>query len=110
MGRRKKEAQPAEEAEIEVVIGTAPVQMPMPEPVRPEDIKQFTTRDVAEELGIHRVTLLRMEQNGRIEKAQWTRLPQPHRVYSRNDIKKIRDVLARVGDVEGRVYVDRGAA
>lgn len=70
-------------------------------PEKPRPVKGVTARDpypythtqAAAELGIHRVTLLRLEQQGKIPPAKWRAKPTPHRVYSYDNITAIRHYM-----------------
>ena len=72
-------------------------------PDRPKPVKGVTAQDpypythtmAAKELGIHRVTLLRMEQQGKIPRAKWRAKPMPHRVYSKDNLTAIRHYLRK---------------
>lgn len=68
--------------------------------------REYTLGDVAFQVGVHRVTLLRMEQTGRIPLARWRRKPQPHRVYTAAEITVIKNVVNSKGDADGRTFVD----
>lgn len=61
-----------------------------------DDVEQCSMEKAAQILGVHRVTLLRMEQAGKIDPAQWSRKPQPHRVY---DKKALRAIKAKMDEI-----------
>ncbi len=70
-----------------------------------DDKYPFKMVDVARFCGIHRVTVLRLEQRNIIPKARWRRLPQPHRVYSQADLDAIKQTLHDRAP-KNRVYVE----
>lgn len=67
---------------------------------------EFKLHDVARLTGVHRVTIIRMEQQGRIPVARWRRKPQPHRVYSQAEVDAIIDAICPEEDGTGRHYID----
>jgi hypothetical protein len=72
-----------------------------------DDPYPYKMNDIAALLGMHRVTLLRMFQSGRIKSItpKWRKRPNPHRVFSAEDyaaIKKEFDALSP----QDREYVD----
>lgn len=70
------------------------------------DEKEYSLQEVAEMLGLHRVTLIRMEQRKAIPKPRWRRRPQPHRVFNKDEIEVIRKILNPVADAKGRKFVE----
>lgn len=56
----------------------------------------LTLTQVAAYCNIHRVTLLRMEQRGAVPKAKWKRLPQPHRVYTKDEARLVKEAVDAV--------------
>lgn len=71
--------------------------------------KEFTLPEAAYLLGMHRVTLLRMDQRGEVPETKWRRKPQPHRVYTLADIRAIDKRRDDRLHVSGRVYIDEGS-
>lgn len=57
---------------------------------------EFSLPAVANALGIHRVTLIRMEARGDIPKARWRRKPNPHRVYSVAEMEAVRVAIVKL--------------
>jgi DNA-binding transcriptional MerR regulator len=53
----------------------------------------LTLPQLAKEIGIHRVTLKRMEDRGVIPEAKWAKPPQHGRRYSRDDVAKIKAAI-----------------
>jgi len=74
--------------------------------LHPDDVKRHTQSVAAALCGIHRCTLLRMEQRRELSPPTWVRLPTPHRVYSDRDIKHIKQVLKDRAEKVGRNFMD----
>lgn len=53
----------------------------------------FTLPVVAKRLGLHRTTLLRLEQRGVVPKAKWATRPFNGRIYTEEDIKATEKAL-----------------
>lgn len=68
--------------------------------------REYTLGEVSSQVGVHRVTLLRMEQDGRIPTARWRRKPQPHRVYNAAEIDVIAKIINERGNANGRQFVE----
>lgn len=49
----------------------------------------YTLPQLAKKLGIHRVTLMRMEQRGVLEQAKWAGPPVNGRVYTEEDAREV---------------------
>lgn len=71
-----------------------------------EGTKYYTATQVAVMLGVHRVTLLRLEQRRAIPLAKWVRKPVPHRVYTPEDVVALRHRLVAINDNKTREYVE----
>lgn len=56
-------------------------------------VEVWTHPQVAKYLGIHRTTLLRLEQSGKIPPAKWIRSPRVCRIYTREDVALIKSKL-----------------
>lgn len=72
-------------------------------------ITEWNHTEVAAYIGIHRTTLLRMEQRSMWSPADWRRLPQPHRVYDKTKIEEIKQKIEAYysrGLPNGAVFLD----
>lgn len=72
---------------------------------------EWTLAEAASQIGIHRVTLLRMHQREVIPKARWRRknaTGNPYRVYSAAEIASIKAFIERerADKDRERIYVD----
>lgn len=75
-------------------------QEPKPEDFEMSGDTEYPQAEAAKMLGMHRVTLLRLEQMGKLMDTRnkpptpwtprWRRLPQPHRVYTSAEIDMLR--------------------
>lgn len=89
---------------------SAPVELPADPEIEwielDPDVKYYRHSQVAVMLGVHRVTLLRMEQRRVIPLAKWAAKPVPHRVYTRDEVTKLRTIITALNDAKDREYVE----
>lgn len=72
------------------------------------DAPEYKLHEVAARLGVHRTTLIRMDQKSQPFKARWRRKPMPHRVYNQVEIDLIASFIEarRLKQDESRNYVE----